>query len=38
MLGNDVRTAGDGREAIEVAAEFLPDIVFMDIGMPKMNG
>ncbi len=38
ILGCDVKTAGDGREAIEVAAEFLPDIVLMDIGMPRMNG
>lgn len=37
-LGNDVRTANDGQQAIEVAAEFLPDVVLMDIGMPKMNG
>ena len=38
ILGCDVKTAGDGREAVEVAADFLPDIVLMDIGMPKMNG
>lgn len=38
MFGCDVRTAGDGEEAIRVAAEFLPDVILMDIGMPKMNG
>lgn len=38
LLGNDVRTASDGREAVQVAAEFLPDVVLMDIGMPDMNG
>lgn len=38
MLGHEIRTAGDGREAIEVAAEFQPDVVLMDLGMPKMNG
>jgi PAS domain S-box-containing protein len=38
MLGNDVRTAYDGEQAIEAAAEFLPDIILMDIGMPRMNG
>lgn len=38
MLGNDVRTAGDGEKAYEVAAEFNPDIIFMDLGMPTMNG
>lgn len=38
MLGHEVRTACDGKRAIEVAAEFLPDIVLMDLGMPRMNG
>ena len=38
VLGSDVRLASDGSEAIEVAAEFLPDVILMDIGMPKMNG
>ncbi|MBW3597072.1 MAG: response regulator, partial [Planctomycetes bacterium] len=38
MLGHDVRTAGDGREAIQIAAEFCPDVVLMDLGMPQMNG
>lgn len=38
MLGHEIRTAGDGREAIEVAAQFQPDVVLMDLGMPKMNG
>ncbi len=38
MLGCEVRTAADGEEAVQVAADFLPDAVFMDIGMPKMNG
>lgn len=38
LLGNEVRTASDGREAVKVAAEFLPNIVLMDIGMPDMNG
>jgi PAS domain S-box-containing protein len=38
ILGHEVRTAGDGREAIEVAAEFRPDVVLMDLGMPEMNG
>lgn len=38
MLGHEVRTADDGRQAIKDAAEFLPDLVLLDIGMPKMNG
>ena len=37
-LGNDVRTAFDGLAGIEVAEQFRPDIVLLDIGMPKLNG
>lgn len=33
-----VRTAKSGRAAIELAEEFQPDIVFMDIRMPGING
>jgi CheY-like chemotaxis protein/anti-sigma regulatory factor (Ser/Thr protein kinase) len=38
VLGNDVRTAGDGRRAVEVAGEYRPDLVFLDIGLPGMDG
>ena len=38
MTGNDTRIAHDGIEAIEVAARFRPDIVLLDIGLPKLNG
>lgn len=38
VLGNDVRTAFDGASALEIAAEFHPDIMFLDIGMPRLNG
>ena len=38
MLGADVRTATDGRHALRVGTEFQPEIVFMDLGMPNMNG
>ena len=37
-LGNEVRTANDGREAIDVAAEYEPEIIFMDLGMPNVDG
>jgi len=33
-----VGEAADGREAVRRAAELLPDIVIMDIGMPLLNG
>jgi signal transduction histidine kinase/ActR/RegA family two-component response regulator len=38
VLGNDVRTAGDGWRAVEVAGEYRPDLVFLDIGLPGMDG
>lgn len=37
-FGNDVRTAYGGEQAIEVASEFRPVVIFMDIGMPNMDG
>src|SRR4051812_36635561 len=36
--GNDIRTAYDGLEAIEVAEKFHPELVLLDIGLPKLNG
>lgn len=33
-----VGEAGDGREALRVAAETNPDVVLMDIAMPEMGG
>jgi NarL family two-component system response regulator LiaR len=33
-----VAEAGDGEEAVRLAAEHRPDIVIMDIAMPKLNG
>jgi PAS domain S-box-containing protein len=36
--GHEVRTASDGLEAIAIADEFRPDIILMDVGMPKLNG
>jgi signal transduction histidine kinase/CheY-like chemotaxis protein len=38
MEGHDVRTAGDGIEALKVAEEFHPQVALLDIGMPKMDG
>ena len=38
FTGNKTQIAFDGLEALEVAATFLPDIVLLDIGMPKLNG
>jgi PAS domain S-box-containing protein len=38
LLGNEIRTAHDGAEAIERADSFRPEVILMDVGMPKMNG
>jgi CheY-like chemotaxis protein len=38
MVGNQVRIAHDGEEAVLAAGEFQPDVVLLDIGMPKLNG
>ncbi|HXK24975.1 MAG TPA: ATP-binding protein [Myxococcota bacterium] len=36
--GHEVRAANDGLRAIELAREFRPDLVLLDIGMPGLNG
>jgi CheY-like chemotaxis protein/two-component sensor histidine kinase len=36
--GNDIRTAYDGLEAVQVASEFRPEVVLLDIGLPKLDG
>jgi CheY-like chemotaxis protein/two-component sensor histidine kinase len=38
LRGCEVYQAQDGQEAIEAAERLRPEIVFMDIGMPKLNG
>jgi PAS domain S-box-containing protein len=38
LKGYEVRTAFDGLQALEVGAEFLPDAVLLDIGMPVLDG
>ena len=36
--GHEVRAAFDGEEALSVAAEFMPDLVVLDLGLPKLDG
>jgi CheY-like chemotaxis protein/anti-sigma regulatory factor (Ser/Thr protein kinase) len=38
VLGNEVRVAHDGEEAVALAQTFRPDAILLDIGMPKLNG
>ncbi len=37
-MGNDVQIAHSGQEALNVAAEFRPDLILMDVGMPRLDG
>ena len=38
LYGAQARVARDGREALTLGAQFLPDVVLMDISMPHMDG
>src|SRR5262245_50437043 len=37
-MGHETATAHDGLEAMDVALTFNPNIILLDIGMPKLNG
>jgi two-component system response regulator MprA len=36
--GYEVRTSADGVDALDVAAGFVPDLVVLDLGLPRMDG
>jgi DNA-binding response OmpR family regulator len=38
MEGYEVRVAGDGITALDLAHGFLPDLVILDLGLPKLDG
>lgn len=38
IMGHETRTAHDGEMAVATAESFLPDVVLLDIGLPKLNG
>jgi PAS domain S-box-containing protein len=38
LTGNETHTARDGLEAVEAAERIRPDVVLLDIGLPKLNG
>ena len=37
-LGHDVRVAFDAPSALSIIEDFVPDVVFLDIGLPEMDG
>src|SRR5436309_9590373 len=36
--GHEVRSAGDGVEALTLAEQFVPDLVILDLGLPRLDG
>ena len=36
--GHEVETAPDGESGIEMVQRFRPDVVLLDVGMPRLNG
>ena len=38
LMGNEVRTVHDGLQAVTEAETFQPDVILLDIGMPRLNG
>ncbi|MGQ9425613.1 PAS domain S-box protein [Gilvimarinus sp. F26214L] len=38
LMGHETRTAHDGLEAVEAAGAFQPDLILLDLGMPRLNG
>lgn len=38
LLGNEVRTANEGLQALSAAEAFRPHVLLLDIGMPNLNG
>ncbi len=38
LMGHEVRTTHDGRQVLEAARIFRPELIFLDIGLPGMDG
>ena len=38
LSGDETRVAYDGLEALQTTAVFGPDVIFVDLGLPKLNG
>jgi CheY-like chemotaxis protein len=38
MLGHEVKVAHDGPEGIEAARDYRPDVILLDIGLPRLDG
>ncbi len=38
IMGHETRTAHDGEAAVSTAETFRPQVILLDIGLPKLNG
>src|SRR5216110_3328662 len=38
LEGYEVRIASDGEQALAMHAEYVPDVVILDLGLPKLDG
>ena len=38
LSGNDARVVHDGEEGVQAAISWRPDVILLDIGLPKING
>ncbi len=36
--GHEVMSAGDGAEALTLSEQFIPDLVILDVGLPRLDG
>lgn len=38
MKGHETRIASEGPSTLKISAEWCPDVIFLDIGLPGMDG
>src|SRR3989304_7912838 len=38
FAGHEVNTASNGEEAVQMASQLIPDLILMDVRMPRMTG
>ncbi len=38
QAGHSVRSVGDGQEALNAVAELVPDLILLDVNLPKLDG
>lgn len=38
MIGHDAATAYDGQQAVDQASHYRPDIILMDLSLPRLSG